>query len=92
MHVTLAGLTGDGPVECSRGVRIVPDVALGQGDLAAADYDAVVLPGGMKGAQAFASVRHGDKPGDALPASADERHAPRQRASAAGSLNMCMPC
>ena len=30
--MTLAGLTGDGPVECSRGVRIVPDVALSEVD------------------------------------------------------------
>ena len=33
VEVTLAGLTGDGAVECSRGVRIVPDVALANVDM-----------------------------------------------------------
>ena len=32
IEVTVAGLEGSGPVECSRGVRIVPDVALSSVD------------------------------------------------------------
>jgi hypothetical protein len=96
VHVTLAGLAGAGAVECSRGVRIVPDVALadvqlevrlqrpsprGRGDQGgadggrgavraqSADFDVVVLPGGLKGAQAFAEVRSSG------PASARPHHA-----------------
>jgi len=47
-EVVLAGLA-EGPVTCSRGVVLVPDAPLeGQ---RAADFDAVVLPGGAGGAQ-----------------------------------------
>lgn len=53
--MTIAGLEGDRPVVCSRNVVIKPDVTF-----AAAiknDYDVVVCPGGMKGAEHLASVR-----------------------------------
>lgn len=47
-EVTTAGLT-PGPVKASRGVTLLPDTDL---DLALqTDYDLVVLPGGMPGAQ-----------------------------------------
>lgn len=52
VKVTLAGLSGSGAVACSRGVRIVPDVALGD---VAGSFDAVVLPGGAQGAENLAS-------------------------------------
>ena len=47
--VTIAGLSGDGVVACSRGVNITPDVSLHsvKGTL----FDVLVLPGGGKGAQ-----------------------------------------
>ena len=46
-EVVVAGL-GEGPVRASRGVVVVPDVALA--DALTDDYDLVVLPGGMPGA------------------------------------------
>lgn len=51
VEVVLAGLDGAGPVTCSRGVRIVPDVAL---DAAEGPFDVIVLPGGNEGARRFA--------------------------------------
>jgi protein DJ-1 len=52
VKVTLAGLAGSGPVTCSRGLRISPDVALGD---VAGNFDAVVLPGGTQGAENLAN-------------------------------------
>ncbi len=52
VKVTLAGLAGSGAVTCSRGLRIVPDVALGD---VAGTFDAVVLPGGAQGAENLAN-------------------------------------
>jgi len=52
VEVVVAGLEGDGPVRCSRGVVIQPDVALGAVEGPA---DVLVLPGGMGGAEAFAA-------------------------------------
>ena len=52
VKVTLAGLSGSAPVTCSRGLRVVPDVALGD---VAGSFDAVVLPGGAQGAENLAS-------------------------------------
>lgn len=51
VKVTVAGLAGGGPVTCSRGLRVVPDVALGD---VAGSFDAVVLPGGAQGAENLA--------------------------------------
>jgi protein DJ-1 len=48
LKVTLAGVAGSGPVVCSRGLRVLPDVALGD---VAGSFDAVVLPGGAQGAE-----------------------------------------
>ncbi len=45
IHVTLAGLEGLGAVECSRGVRILPDIDLAHAISKQAHYDAVILPG-----------------------------------------------
>ncbi len=52
VKVTLAGLAGSGAVACSRGLRILPDVALGD---VAGSFDAVVLPGGAQGAENLAN-------------------------------------
>ena len=53
--VTVGGLTGPNIVTCSRQVMIKPDM-----DLAAAiqngPYDAIVMPGGLQGANALAKV------------------------------------
>lgn len=51
VEVTVAGLEGAGPVTCSRGVKILPDVGLSDVEGPA---DVFVLPGGAGGAQAFA--------------------------------------
>ncbi|MFZ4834123.1 protein deglycase YajL [Rouxiella sp. Mn2063] len=53
VSVTTASVAGDGRREivCSRGVRIMADVALV--DVADDEFDAIVLPGGLKGAECF---------------------------------------
>ncbi len=53
VSVTTASVAGDGDLEirCSRGVRILADAALV--DVADNDFDAIVLPGGLKGAECF---------------------------------------
>jgi DJ-1 family protein len=51
IDVTVAGVSGDEPVRCSRGVVITPDAALENvGD----DFDVLVLPGGAEGARQLA--------------------------------------
>ncbi len=56
VHVTLAGVQGSAhPVTCSRHVRIVPDTGIDQ--VSREVFDAVVIPGGLKGAEACANVR-----------------------------------
>jgi protein DJ-1 len=50
--VDVAGLTGPGIVQCSRSVRIAPDLAL---DEAVGPYDAIILPGGAGGAERLAA-------------------------------------
>ncbi|XP_076800543.1 protein/nucleic acid deglycase DJ-1-like isoform X2 [Clavelina lepadiformis] len=56
ISVTVAGLTSAGTVTCSRQVKIVPDA-----DLATAiqngPYDAIVMPGGLQGANALAKAQ-----------------------------------
>lgn len=47
IDVTIASLTGE-PITASRGTRIIPDAALE--DVLGEDYDLIVLPGGMPGA------------------------------------------
>jgi protein DJ-1 len=49
--VTVAGIDGDGPIRCSRGVMITPDAALSSVDGA---FDVLVLPGGAEGAKRLA--------------------------------------
>jgi DJ-1 family protein len=51
IKVTVAGVDGAGPIRCSRGVVITPDVSLESVD---GDFDVVVLPGGAEGAQRLA--------------------------------------
>ncbi|UYV68556.1 PARK7 [Cordylochernes scorpioides] len=53
VEVTVAGLEGPQPVECSRQVNIVPDVSLADVDSSKV-YDVMVLPGGLKGSESFA--------------------------------------
>lgn len=52
VEVVLAGLEGREVVEGSRGIRVAPDSALAD---AGDDFDAVVLPGGMQGAERLAA-------------------------------------
>lgn len=52
VEVVSAGVGPDSTVECSRGVRIVPDQALAD---VVWPFDAVVLVGGIGGADAFAA-------------------------------------
>lgn len=53
VNVTTASVAGDGnlTLRCSRGVNILADAALV--DVADEEYDAIVLPGGLKGAECF---------------------------------------
>lgn len=53
MQVTTASVNGDGSCEivCSRGVRLLADKPLVE--VADNDFAAIVLPGGLKGAEAF---------------------------------------
>ncbi|CAH0184427.1 hypothetical protein SRABI106_01173 [Rahnella aquatilis] len=53
INVTTASVAGDGNLEirCSRGVRILADVALV--DVADDEHDVIVLPGGLGGATSF---------------------------------------
>ncbi|XP_029434873.1 protein/nucleic acid deglycase DJ-1 [Rhinatrema bivittatum] len=50
IKVTVAGLTGKDPVQCSRDVLICPDTSLEEARKQG-PYDVVVLPGGNLGAQ-----------------------------------------
>ncbi|XP_021512012.2 Parkinson disease protein 7 isoform X2 [Meriones unguiculatus] len=50
INVTVAGLTGKDPVQCSRDVVICPDTSLEEARKQG-PYDVVVLPGGNLGAQ-----------------------------------------
>ncbi|XP_015913043.2 protein dj-1beta [Parasteatoda tepidariorum] len=49
VKVTIAGLHGSSPVKCSRDVVIVPDASIQ--DVAKQNFDAVILPGGLQGAE-----------------------------------------
>lgn len=55
MEVTVAGLDGADPICCSRDVVIKPDTALADA-VSKGPYDAVVLPGGLKGAESLGKV------------------------------------
>ncbi len=52
VKTVLAGLLGPEIVAGARGLKLVPDVALAD---AQGPWDAIVLPGGMAGAEAFAA-------------------------------------
>ncbi len=53
IDVTVAGVDGEEPVRCSRGVVIVPDVALAD---VTTDFDILILPGGAEGARRLAEA------------------------------------
>ena len=55
VEVTLAGVSGPDSVVCSRKVIIVPDIGLS--DVLNETFDAVIVPGGLKGAEACATVK-----------------------------------
>lgn len=56
---TIAGLEGVNAVKCSCGTKIVPDVSLDEA--VKNEYDAVILPGGLEGSNAFgASAKVGE--------------------------------
>lgn len=52
IETVLAGLNGDGPVLCSRKVRIVAETPL---SAVTGRFDAIILPGGAEGARRLAS-------------------------------------
>jgi protein DJ-1 len=52
IDVVFAGLNGEGPVLCSRKMRIVTEIAL---SAVTGRFDAIVLPGGAEGARRLAS-------------------------------------
>ena len=54
IEVTLAGLESSDPVECSRGVKLIPDTSLDDA-IQKGPYDVVVLPGGLGGAKNLAA-------------------------------------
>ncbi|KAI9103305.1 Dj-1 activation By catechol quinone modification [Phlyctochytrium arcticum] len=54
ISVTVAGLKSSQPVTCSRNVVLVPDLALSDIN---EEFDMIVLPGGLAGAEAFASSK-----------------------------------
>lgn len=57
VEVVLAGLEGNGPVRCSRGVQLVPDASLDEQlpALERGEFEAVILPGGAGGADKLAA-------------------------------------
>jgi protein DJ-1 len=57
LQVVLAGVDGAGPVKCSRGIQIVPDVTLELivPAVERGEFDAIVLPGGAGGADRLAA-------------------------------------
>ncbi|XP_046849201.1 Parkinson disease protein 7 homolog [Xenia sp. Carnegie-2017] len=50
VDTTIAGLNGEGPVQCSRKVVVKPDLSLEDAHKLA-PFDAVILPGGLGGAE-----------------------------------------
>ena len=55
LTVTVAGLTGDQSVTCSRDVKISPDTSLASLASTGGQYDCVLLPGGGPGAAALSA-------------------------------------
>jgi protein DJ-1 len=55
VKVTIAGVAGASIVNCSRDVKVLPDDSL-ENAIKNGPYDAVILPGGLKGAQNLAEV------------------------------------
>lgn len=51
--MTVAGVAGKKPVNCSRKVVLVPDTSLEE--VQNNDYDIVVMPGGLEGSNTFAA-------------------------------------
>ncbi|KAJ8707796.1 hypothetical protein PYW07_011473 [Mythimna separata] len=52
--VTMAGLDGSDPVLCSRQITLVPDKSLADARAENPEYDAIILPGGLEGADRLA--------------------------------------
>ncbi|KAJ3112631.1 Protein deglycase DJ-1zDJ-1 [Phlyctochytrium bullatum] len=55
LHVDLVSVGNDPIVECSRHVKIQPNLSLASPSFSSKPYDMVVLPGGLEGAKTFAS-------------------------------------
>lgn len=56
VDVILAGVDGDDIVTCSRNVKIQPDSSLSK--VTNDTFDAVIVPGGLKGAEKCANVNN----------------------------------
>ena len=56
IEVVIAGVNGSQPALCSRNVKIVPDVSLDQ--VLDETFDAVIIPGGLKGAKTCSEVEN----------------------------------
>ena len=52
VHVTVAGLAGEKPVKCARGMIVVPDKSLD--DVKDKQFDVIVMPGGNQGSDLIA--------------------------------------
>ena len=56
IEVILAGVKGDSTVVCSRNVKIVPDISIDKFENEV--FDALIIPGGLKGAEACGTVSY----------------------------------
>lgn len=54
IEVILAGINEDNTVVCSRNVKIVPDIGISK--IESELFDALIIPGGLKGAEICATV------------------------------------
>lgn len=52
VHVTVAGLKGEQPVKCARGMVVVPDKSIV--DVKDESFDVIIMPGGNKGSDLIA--------------------------------------